>query len=47
MNRNLLLRFKDDTIDETIELAALLQNSAAISSSLDVSLRTLPGEFRV
>jgi hypothetical protein len=43
VTRNLLLRFRDDTIDETIDLAALLQGSAAISGSLDVSLRTLPG----
>jgi hypothetical protein len=44
VSKNLLLRFKDDTIDETIELASLLQGSSAISSSLDVTLRTLPGE---
>ena len=44
VNRNLLLRFQDDSIDETIELASLLQSSSAISSRLDVTVRTLPGE---
>jgi hypothetical protein len=44
VSRNLVLRFKDDTIDDSIELAQLLQSSAAISSRLDLSLRTLEGD---
>ncbi|GBF91540.1 hypothetical protein Rsub_04280 [Raphidocelis subcapitata] len=44
VRRNLLLRFKDDAIDETLPLAVLLQSSSAMASSLDVSVRTLPGD---
>lgn len=43
IQRNLVLRFKDDTIDDSLQLTQLLQNSSAISSSLDLSLRTLDG----
>jgi hypothetical protein len=39
-----VLKFKDDTIDDSIELTQLLQSSAAISSRLDLSLRTLEGD---
>lgn len=41
--RNLLLRFKDDSIDDTNTLAQLLQASPALSEVLDLSVRTLPG----
>uniref|UniRef100_A0A383W0Y9 Uncharacterized protein n=1 Tax=Tetradesmus obliquus TaxID=3088 RepID=A0A383W0Y9_TETOB len=44
VSRNLILKFKDDSIDDSIELAQLLQGSAAISSRLDLSLRTLDGD---
>jgi hypothetical protein len=44
VSRNLVLKFKDDTIDDSIELAQLLQSSSAISSRLDLSLRTLDGD---
>jgi hypothetical protein len=44
VERNLVLKFKDDTIDDSIELAQLLQSSSAISSMLDLSLRTLDGD---
>ncbi|KAI8475731.1 MAG: hypothetical protein J3K34DRAFT_403441 [Monoraphidium minutum] len=44
VRRNLLLRFQDDTIDETLPLAMLLQESSAVSASLDLSVRTLPGD---
>lgn len=44
VTRNLVLRFKDDKIDDSIELAQLLQSSSAISSNLDLSLRTLDGD---
>ncbi|WIA35548.1 hypothetical protein OEZ86_003973 [Tetradesmus obliquus] len=44
VSRNLILKFKDDSIDDSIELAQLLQGSAAISSRLDLSLRTLEGD---
>lgn len=42
--RNLLLRFMDDSIDETMDLASVLQSSSAVSHSLDISVRTLPGD---
>ncbi|KAG1660208.1 hypothetical protein FOA52_005077 [Chlamydomonas sp. UWO 241] len=41
--RNLLLRFKDDSIDDTSSLAQLLQASPILSEVLDLSVRTLPG----
>lgn len=42
--RNLILKFKDDTIDDSVQLTQLLQSSAAISSRLNLSLRTLDGD---
>eukprot|EP00899_Mesostigma_viride_P005382 jgi/Mesvir1/14845/Mv05467-RA.1 len=42
-SRNMLIRFSDDTIDETSTLAALLQESA-VGSILDLTLRALPGD---
>lgn len=44
VRRNLLLRFQEDTIDETLQLASLLQQSSAVSASLDLTVRTLPGD---
>lgn len=44
VNRNLLLRFKDDSVDETPTLAQLLQTSSTLSEVLDISVRTLPGD---
>ncbi|VFQ90510.1 unnamed protein product [Cuscuta campestris] len=43
ISRNLLIKFKDDTIDETPVLAQLLSTDSAISSMLDMSIRSLPG----
>ena len=43
MPRNLLLRFKDDSVDDTNSLAQLLQASPALAEVLDISVRTLPG----
>ncbi|CAH9112763.1 unnamed protein product [Cuscuta europaea] len=43
ISRNLLIKFKDDTIDETSALAQLLSTDSAISSVLDMSIRSLPG----
>ncbi|KAL1828660.1 hypothetical protein ACET3Z_007072 [Daucus carota] len=43
ISRNLLIRFKDDTIDETPALAQVL-GSGSISSMLDMSIRLLPGD---
>ena len=43
ISRNLLIKFKDDMIDETLMLAQLLSSEAAISSMLDMSTRSLPG----
>ncbi|GAX81485.1 hypothetical protein CEUSTIGMA_g8914.t1 [Chlamydomonas eustigma] len=42
--RNLILRFKDDTIDESNSLAQLLQSSSSLAEVLDLSVRTLPGD---
>ncbi|KAL5538925.1 hypothetical protein UlMin_042833 [Ulmus minor] len=44
ISRNLLVKFKDDTIDETQTLAQLLSSESAISSMLDMSIRLLPGD---
>ncbi|PKU78689.1 uncharacterized protein LOC110111840 [Dendrobium catenatum] len=44
ISRNLLIQFKDDTIDETPTLAKLLSSESAISSQLDISIRSLPGD---
>ncbi|KAJ6792254.1 Uncharacterized protein M6B38_234230 [Iris pallida] len=44
VSRNLLVKFKDDLIDETSTLARVLCAESAISSSLDLSLRSLPGD---
>ncbi|GAA0144775.1 hypothetical protein LIER_05132 [Lithospermum erythrorhizon] len=44
ISRNLLIKFKDDTIDETPILAQLLSSESAISSMLDMSIRMLPGD---
>lgn len=44
ISRNLLVKFKDDTIDETPILAQLLSSESAISSMLDMSTRSLPGD---
>jgi hypothetical protein len=45
VSRNLLLRFKSDEMDETNDLATLLQTSPAVGSDLDLTVRTLPGDF--
>ncbi|KAM1403290.1 hypothetical protein ACFX2I_011915 [Malus domestica] len=44
ISRNLLVKFKDDMIDETSTLAELLSSDSAISSMLDMSIRLLPGD---
>lgn len=44
INRNLLIKFKDDIIDETSVLAQVLTVDSAISSMLDMSIRTVPGD---
>ncbi|KAG8649479.1 uncharacterized protein LOC110621745 [Manihot esculenta] len=44
ISRNLLIKFKDDAIDETSTLAQVLSSEAAISSMLDMSIRSLPGD---
>ncbi|WOL02518.1 hypothetical protein Cni_G11237 [Canna indica] len=44
VSRNLLIKFKDDTIDETPILAQLLSGGSAISSQLDMSVRLMPGD---
>ncbi|GAB2275668.1 hypothetical protein Dimus_010424 [Dionaea muscipula] len=42
--RNLLVKFEDDTLDETPRLAQVLSVESAISTMLDLSIRTLPGD---
>ncbi|CAI5491798.1 unnamed protein product, partial [Closterium sp. Naga37s-1] len=44
VRRNLLVRFKDDTIDETADLADTLAAGSAVSACLDLAMRTLPGD---
>ncbi|KAK9103973.1 hypothetical protein Scep_020817 [Stephania cephalantha] len=44
VSRNLLIKFKDDTIDDTSTLAQVLSSDSAISSMLDMSIRSLPGD---
>lgn len=39
VRRNLLIRFKNDSIDETPALAAVLQESAAASNLLELTLQ--------
>ncbi|GAB4854247.1 hypothetical protein Ancab_022834 [Ancistrocladus abbreviatus] len=42
--RNLLIKFKDDRIDETTMLAQILSADSAVCSMLDMSIRALPGD---
>ncbi|XP_068326071.1 uncharacterized protein [Pyrus communis] len=44
ISRNLLVKFRDDMIDETSTLSQLLISNSAISSMLDMSIRLLPGD---
>ncbi|MCO5554038.1 hypothetical protein L7F22_007564 [Adiantum nelumboides] len=44
VQKNLLIKFKADMIDETPGLAKMLSSESAISASLDMSIRTLPGD---
>ncbi|KAI3951888.1 hypothetical protein MKW92_043747 [Papaver armeniacum] len=44
VSRNLLVKFKDDAIDETSALANVLSSDSTISSLLDMSIRSLPGD---
>ncbi|XP_048557270.1 uncharacterized protein LOC125538002 [Triticum urartu] len=44
ISRNLLVKFEDDQIDETSIIAQVLSSESAISSQLDMSIRSLPGD---
>ena len=44
VRKNLLLRFTDDSIDETSGLAATLTDSSAIKETLDLSVKSLAGD---
>lgn len=44
VRRNLLVKFQNDSIDETPRLAQTLAQKSAVSSFLDLSVRTLPGD---
>lgn len=39
-----MIKFEDDSIDETSILAQVLGVESSISSKLDMSIRTLPGD---
>ena len=43
MTRNFLIKFNKDDVDETEILASLLQDSV-LGSSLDLTVRSLPGD---
>lgn len=42
--RVMLVRFTDDSIDNTNELAQLLQGSSPVAQQLNLTVRTLPGD---
>lgn len=42
--QNLAIKFVDDTIDETDRLTQLLQNDAAVAATLNLTVRSLPGD---
>lgn len=42
VHRNLLIRFANDTIDETPDLATMLQANSSISAQLDLTVTTSP-----
>ncbi|KAH7293130.1 hypothetical protein KP509_28G013200 [Ceratopteris richardii] len=44
VQKNLLIKFQTDDIDETSILAQTLSSESAVSSSLDMSIRTLKGD---
>ncbi|CAL1368481.1 unnamed protein product [Linum trigynum] len=44
VSRNLLIKFTDDSVDETLSLAKVLSSESAISSLLDMSIHSLPGD---
>jgi len=44
IGENLLIKFKDDQIDETPRLAQTLSSNSAVSGFLDMSVRVLPGD---
>ncbi|KAG2486357.1 hypothetical protein HYH03_014938 [Edaphochlamys debaryana] len=44
VSRNMLLRFRDDSLDDTNNLVQLLQSSSAVGEMLDLTVRTLPGD---
>lgn len=42
--RNMLVKFKSDSIDETTDLASMLSSNPPLLGSLDLSLKVLPGD---
>ncbi|CAM6055601.1 unnamed protein product [Sphagnum tenellum] len=44
IGENLLIKFKEDQIDETPRLAQTLSSNSAVSGFLDMSVRVLPGD---
>lgn len=41
--RNLLIRFRSDSIDETSELSSMLANNSAVESYLDMTIKVMSG----
>ena len=44
VQRNCLIKFRDDSIDETPTLANMLTNDSAISSRMDLAVKTIAGD---
>ncbi|KAL1550551.1 hypothetical protein AAHA92_18499 [Salvia divinorum] len=44
ISRNLLIKFRDDSINETPRLAHILSTESALSSMMDMSIPSLPGD---
>lgn len=41
--RNMLVRFRSDGIDETTDLASMLSGPSALSGTLDLAIKVMPG----
>lgn len=44
VNRNMLIKFRSDAIDETAELTSMLSNSSAVSDSIDMTVKVMSGD---
>lgn len=41
--RNMLIRFRDDSIDESTDLASMLSSRSPVSGTLDLAMKIMPG----